>query len=630
MPDNSKFLIGKILVKRHNDSFDKSIFSANGGKIEGVPGVIIPAIIDYLKKQKIVVNFSEVFNYLNYIHEAEPDNIIELDKRIKIYRPQINEELVKLISRFRWFGTNEGKRILFVVIGQGNMMVKLTDDPIFTAQMTTLKTKKGPISLYSYMEEQYINLRQQGLIPQRDPILLTEDEKLRLQSDEDAVIEKPNPESFKTYWETTLQELWELDNRFMLKEMPMAISDDPKAFCFLYFDKKSLEAHSEDPTPFWDKCLLKMAEPMREVFMAYVYSVFDAKHWGRQALWLYGPGKTGKSHMISAISSFLGDNNTAAFSREGIKTQFGLSAVFGKRLVISPDTDNPRLLQYEKVQSFLSGDFASVEFKGQTGFSARVYARMLVASNVKPLIDTNKIEQTSRVIAIEVGHGPDKDEYIREVKYIDKDGTERVSYEDRGKVNLKEELLREMQSFLFKCQHAYNKLSNGGSIQLNEKQLAVSRALFDTDDRDMYESFIHEYIYTHEDAKVSKGTLRAIFEVYISGKFTGKQHFDYINMVNGLKNLLRVKELQTRKLVIGEYGARQEFYMGFCIRDSICQHLNDIKDLRVKMAIEEIHNTWDTLKANEKEAKKEKQEEEDDYEDYQEEIKRVKKAKKVG
>jgi hypothetical protein len=77
----------------------------------------------------------------------------------------------------------------------------------------------------------------------------------------------------------------------------MPISNSTNEYCFSYIPLEELrELHKNQNTPAWDNFLLQFRfEAERELFMAFVYSIFKANNFGRQILWLQGAGLSGKS-----------------------------------------------------------------------------------------------------------------------------------------------------------------------------------------------------------------------------------------------------------------------------------------------------------------------------------------------
>lgn len=184
----------------------------------------------------------------------------------------------------------------------------------------------------------------------------------------------------------------------------MPIENEPEAFTQI--EDKSVWAYEkiaismeDGETPAWDAFLKRCSAP--DDFLAWVWSCFELRHKGRQALWLYGHnGQDGKSTVLRVISRIF-KNAAVGISDQNLSTNFGLSVLYGKRLAIYSDCLNTRFLMSEKIRTLTAGDVTTIEFKGQTPFSAEMYVRIAVASNLPPEINKTRAE-TSRLLLIEV------------------------------------------------------------------------------------------------------------------------------------------------------------------------------------------------------------------------------------
>ncbi|MFO0319344.1 MAG: hypothetical protein ACK5Z5_02945, partial [Neisseriaceae bacterium] len=68
----------------------------------------------------------------------------------------------------------------------------------------------------------------------------------------------------------------------------VSISNSTHEYCFSYIPLEQIrQLNKNNPTPAWDNFLLQFnLEVERELFMAFVYSIFKADNFGRQILWL--------------------------------------------------------------------------------------------------------------------------------------------------------------------------------------------------------------------------------------------------------------------------------------------------------------------------------------------------------
>jgi hypothetical protein len=185
-----------------------------------------------------------------------------------------------------------------------------------------------------------------------------------------------------------------VDQRLDAEPLPLTWRSDVKAF--KVFDPSTLKTGA---TPAWDEFLTRLSIP--EVFLAFIWSIFEPDNFGRQVLWLHGPGNDGKSRVINALTKYIGHRAVAAISQGNTSSQFFNSAVYGKRLAVFGDCMNTRLISTNAIHTLVGGDIVSIEAKGKQAFPGRVFCRVVVGSNYPPEID-NTPNQTSRLLYLRV------------------------------------------------------------------------------------------------------------------------------------------------------------------------------------------------------------------------------------
>lgn len=182
----------------------------------------------------------------------------------------------------------------------------------------------------------------------------------------------------------------------------------------------------------WKEWLSRLSDPM--AFGAWIWSIYEPEHCGRQCLYLQGPdGEDGKSVVSEVVYSMFGAEYASSLSSLGaLSTQerFGLSGIYGKRLILVPDLNNSNLLKYPIFRQLTGEDPVTIEYKGQTPFMAKIRVRFWVCSNYSVNVSAQKHE-TSRLLWIVVSPP-----------------TERT-------VRWKIELKNEFHAFLQYCKFAY-------------------------------------------------------------------------------------------------------------------------------------------------------------------------------
>ena len=354
------------------------------------------------------------------------------------------------------------------------------------------------------------------------------------------------------------------------------ISFSKDEFCYKYFDESIL---IDGDISAWEEFLCRIGENKddQRLFMAWTWSVFEPQNKGRQVLVLKGNGSDGKSCIANAITSFIGRNAAGTISRDTFKNGFGYSRVFGKTLLVYGDCKNKNVTRSEAIHSITGGDTVSVEMKGMQPFSARVYAKVIIATNVGIEI-SDVANETSRLIYLEIK--PNSKELI-----LSGDNT----WEER--------LVGEIPHFLFKCREAYKGLCpKHGNIQLTAYQMNRQIGACESEHDELLERFMEEEIkfFNFRNLPLS---FTPDFRIIYSSDLTTKLQkffeeerklslFHPSNTAGALKRLLEEKYevKQTRK------GSRR----GYCIPSLESEDI--VWDLLESMSIRAIEEeNWGSL-----------------------------------
>lgn len=127
------------------------------------------------------------------------------------------------------------------------------------------------------------------------------------------------------------------------------------------------------PTPTFDNFLHSFTENNSEIedllmeFMGVCLS--NIKGWKmKKALFMVGPGNTGKSVLKSLTERLLGKGNYVGIDLDEIEARFGTSNLYGKRLAGSSDMSFISIDELKTFKKCTGGDSLFAEFKGQNGF----------------------------------------------------------------------------------------------------------------------------------------------------------------------------------------------------------------------------------------------------------------------
>lgn len=243
-----------------------------------------------------------------------------------------------------------------------------------------------------------------------------------------------------------------LANGFISEIKDVAIlSNNPDNYSIGYYDLNI--GNHLNKTPAWDNFIRQIKdEDARSCFMAWIYSVFFGDNHGRQLLYLYGKGNTGKSVVAKAISNrLLSINDTLCTELEQTlyMDKFSSASYVKKRLIVAPDCTDRKILDNTLIKNITGNDKVSIRKIGKDKISENVYSKVLITSNYLPWCDLEKPEHLSRLLLISL------DEYL---------SNEAFSYWNSSKMGLwEDELQYEIDDFITKCKPHYEaKLLNNG------------------------------------------------------------------------------------------------------------------------------------------------------------------------
>lgn len=145
----------------------------------------------------------------------------------------------------------------------------------------------------------------------------------------------------------------------------------------------------EISTPVFDSFLDRLTNKNEKIknllleFMGVVLS--NVKGWRmKKALFLYGPGDTGKSQLKSLCELMLGPENYSSADFNEFEERFGKSAVYGKRLVGSADASHMSIKELKTFKKLTGGDSIQAEFKGRKAFDFVFNGLIWVCMNSLP------------------------------------------------------------------------------------------------------------------------------------------------------------------------------------------------------------------------------------------------------
>jgi hypothetical protein len=307
-----------------------------------------------------------------------------------------------------------------------------------------------------------------------------------------------------------------INPKFRIVEEPQIFTTKPETWTFSRIDLTGLEA---GPTPTWDVFFTQFDSVSAEIFKAWIWSIYEEKHVGRQALWVQGEGLNMKSIVTSVLSEWL-PNGATSFSSDGLKGDFGMQPLINKRLLYCPDNRNQRLLSTEKMHQITGGDIVSVGLKFLANVQYKFKARVLIFANYSPEINTTFANERSRLIYLSMNRV--------DLPYID---------------DLETKMKNEKSSFLFACKKMYEKYCK------NHYTIDVPAELLD---RQMLKACSEEDALDHEwiDKNISKQENGHIISSDFYTRFiTEQQTKNGFRFSNAKRYLIsKYPDIETRKV----------------------------------------------------------------------------------
>lgn len=259
------------------------------------------------------------------------------------------------------------------------------------------------------------------------------------------------------------------DGKKIMANEPQAISWDAAVPAYKQLDPAILQPL---PTPTWDQFTSRL--DFGDHFKAFVWSIFEPRNKGRQALYLYGAGFDGKSSAFNAIANVLGDRHTMSIDNEKLKnTQFFYGNVHGKRLVLYPDCKVTSVIRHEIIKSLLGNDKVQVNRKNRDAFNSSVQVKLMIGSNRYPRIDSSDKSERTRLMFLKV----------------------RPIEDNRGDYMFEANLRAEIGPFLYQCRAAYEKLCPTHSeFTLPEEMVQNIKMECNSQDADALEDFMEDQL----------------------------------------------------------------------------------------------------------------------------------------
>lgn len=409
VPENIRALFNDLVLKNKEYSFTPTIWYKGKSKKSCTIATVVESLSHAITLRGIVASAAELEEYFRCLakewmdeHQPGPIKMSEFSRNL-------------FEAKFRWSLTDDYKLLVYTKVNNYQSVYSLVGcDPepkqIVNAFVASPKYHELETHYYTNYTEIFGPDMPMDKVPEFQKFI--EREYLRFRQ----------------------------DRHFMLPTQPVNISNDPNESTFFYFDTNK---PVEGPHLAWDSWMRQMTEGDQKLFMAWVYSIFVAENHGRQCLWITDSGFSGKT-TVGAVISKLFSTGFTSISHGAVDRPWFFGQVFGKRGIIYSDNKNPLLLMQEKIHALLGGDSVMIERKHEPCFAGKVYAKLLVFSNVNPEVNVNRLHETSRIIHIHLNSNTT--------------GTHILDGVGVGDNRFEQGLTNEIWNFLYDCKKAYMQL----------------------------------------------------------------------------------------------------------------------------------------------------------------------------
>lgn len=223
---------------------------------------------------------------------------------------------------------------------------------------------------------------------------------------------------------------------------------------------------SPTPCPIFDSFLNTLSsenKDMIKLLTEYIgYAVSNVPGYlTKKALFLYGPGNTGKSQYLALLEKLVGGDNYCSITLQALEMRFGTASLFGKRVAGAADMGSASIRELEKFKSITGGDIIDFEFKGKDKFNARYNGLLLFCCNELPHFSG------------------DRGDHVYERMILCK--CENVIPVDKRDRHLLEKIYKEKEAIIYKDVMALKELLERGGSFTEPKEVQENRESYKTE-----------------------------------------------------------------------------------------------------------------------------------------------------
>jgi|GEM_PF-5550566 hypothetical protein len=416
----------------------------------------------------------------------------------KIFDEEISPDLLSFLRKYVGWTFQGNEKVLLIKDTKFKNVYKVFGGDDLFGKCGEAKDANG-VRLMTVMAEEFKKLQVDGLTHIGVKTIETEEKELTI---------------YNTLLQCSkkLMVMLQQDSRLFISDI-VQFTNDENVPAYCYFDL-NLVATGEHY--FWTMFESQMASYAVPIFRAFIYSIFKAGSKGRQILYLYDDGDTGKSKILSALTDFGGISFSSSIQPTALSDKFFGTYFFGYRLITAADITASHFSKFDIIKKVSGGDKIPCEFKNRTPFFFYPDVKIFVITNKPPALDLDKKHQTSRTIAIKLTKTTNP-EYLKHFSQTDEYGN--LVYEDGEPIpigfnGLVDELVKEMPAYLATAKHSYETLCpHDGEIILS-KEFRDAMKNVESDDSAFLRSLVDEYLEFGDKKKIFVRDLAIIKKIH--------------------------------------------------------------------------------------------------------------------
>lgn len=296
------------------------------------------------------------------------------------------------------------------------------------------------------------------------------------------------------------------------------------------YAKLTFDLDQPGETPTFDRLFSNMSSNA-EAIMMWIGSLFDPESDRSQYVYLYGPGGNGKGRLIHFLTEVLGSAHVPCVAPSQSNARFFYQPLYNKRLATFSDVNDYKIVMSSEVKTLTGDDYVLVDMKGGAIFKAKVFCKLMFASNHEPQLSSFEHDMR-RIIATYMPAIP-KDQMIPQRE-------------------MDARLKAEGPAFLSKCWQMY--LEKAKDIGLIPCDRDIAEAIADKAEMDFVDA-LEQYFVVDPDLIARRCEINRIVEILGWKESKAQAFMNWIDKKYGNgPRVVKVKRNRLKQMPRGYYG----------------------------------------------------------------------------